>query len=161
MHMVSLSPKWYVNINSFSLWLDSKTVSCRKSFHFCNTVIFQSVLKHLVQQYKFPTLFHSLDTLSQKVLIIQKRDFYTKRVSRLSRVDSVYQSKSTITWPARLKKLCVRNSDGQSGTFPEPPPPRSGQLWHIPPHSTEAKRMAPVSAAEHSPSLTSHCVWVF
>lgn len=160
MHMVSFSPKWYVHINCFSLWLDSKSVSCRKNLHFCFTVIFQSVLKHLVQQYKFPTLFHSLDTLSQKVLIIQRRDFYAERVSR---VDSVFQSKSTITWPARLKKLFVRNSDGRTGTFlgGPTPTPRSGQLWHIPPHSTEAKRMAPVSAAEHSPSLTSHCVWVF
>lgn len=114
-HLDSFSPKW-VNINGFPLWLDFKSVSCRKNSHFCFSVIYQSLttpgpairIPHIVSQpWHFVT----------KGSNYTRKGLLTPMHQRVLRVNSVFQSKNIITLPAHLKKWRVWNAHGWTGTF--------------------------------------------
>lgn len=113
--MDSFSPKW-VHLNGFPLWLDFKSVSCRKNSHFCFWVIYQSLttpgpairISHIGSQ-----PWHYVTKGSN----YKQKGLLTPMYQRVLRVNSVFQSKNIITLPAHLKKWRVWNAHGWAGTF--------------------------------------------
>lgn len=70
------------------------------------------------------------------------------------------QQLPTRTWTPRHGFKCSREECSLLGSklLSEPLAWRSARLWQISPHSTEARRMVPVSTAHALPSLSPQCV---
>lgn len=79
-----------------------------------------------------------------------------------NKIQTVYTTASARTWTPRHGFKSSQGGMQCAGlrVLSEPLAWRSTRLWQIPPHSTEARRMVPVSAAQSLPTMSSHYVSV-